>query len=77
MLNLTGTLPKGLLSPTNNSNNKHKHAQYFEIANNSGYNQFENTLPINLRNPTAVSSQHNQQPVQQNNNSTVRINSND
>lgn len=29
-LNLTGTLPKGLLSPTNNE--KHKHAGYFESA---------------------------------------------
>lgn len=32
-LNLTGTLPKGLLSPTNNGTNKHKHSEYFESTN--------------------------------------------
>ena len=31
-LNLTGTLPKGLLSPTNNGY-KHKHSDYFESTN--------------------------------------------
>jgi hypothetical protein len=32
LLNLTGTLPKGLLSPMNNGNPKHTHAEYFESA---------------------------------------------
>lgn len=32
-LNLTGTLPKGLLSPTNNSK-KPKHSDYFDSNNN-------------------------------------------
>ena len=31
LFNLTGPIPKGLLSPTNNIN-KHMHAQYFESA---------------------------------------------
>jgi hypothetical protein len=34
-LNLTGTLPKGLLSPTNNGY-KHKHSDYFESTNTFG-----------------------------------------
>ena len=38
MLNLTGTLPKNLLSPTNNSTNKHKHSEYFESANTMAFN---------------------------------------
>jgi hypothetical protein len=44
MLNLTGTLPKGLLSPTNNGD-KHKHSEYFESATNLD-NHLENTAPI-------------------------------
>lgn len=44
MLNLTGTLPKGLLSPTNNAD-KHKHAEYFESATTLE-NHLENTAPI-------------------------------
>lgn len=31
LLNLTGTIPKGVLSPTNNIKNN-KHAHYFESA---------------------------------------------
>ncbi len=47
-MNLTGTMPKGLLSPTQNSK-KHKHAEYFESAQTVAYNQFENTMPIQFR----------------------------
>ena len=43
-MNLTTTLPKGLLSPANN-NNKHKHAQYFESAVNVE-KTFETTAPL-------------------------------
>ena len=57
-LNLTGTLPKGLLSPTNNQ--KHKHAGYFESAstiangiaqsnNNNNNNQsYEKVIPSQI-----------------------------
>lgn len=41
ILNLTGTLPKGLLSPTHNGATKHKHAEYFESAQTLAYNDLE------------------------------------
>jgi hypothetical protein len=47
-LNLTGTLPKGLLSPTNNSCKKHKHADYFKNANSIAFSKFDKTTPINF-----------------------------
>jgi hypothetical protein len=53
-LNLTGTIPKGLLSPTNTSNIKHKHSEYFESANTVAYNE-SNALPPNLRNVASIS----------------------
>lgn len=60
MLNLTGTMQKNLMmSPANHSNNKHKHAEYFESANTLAYNQFESTIPVNLRNPGGIGSENN------------------
>jgi hypothetical protein len=44
-LNLTGTIPKGLLSPTNAVLDKHKHAEYFESATTLD-NHLERTAPI-------------------------------
>lgn len=41
LLNLTATLPKGLLSPTNNGGSKHKHAEYFESAQTLAYTDME------------------------------------
>ena len=50
IMNLTGTIPKGLLSPVNNVNLKHKHAEYFESASTVACNQFEQTAPIIIGN---------------------------
>lgn len=54
-LNLTGTIPKGLLSPTNQSNNKHKHSEYFESANTVAYNDSA-AIPHSLRNAGSVAA---------------------
>ncbi len=54
-MNLTGTLPKGLLSPTNNSIKKHTHADYFQnTTTDLKLNKFENTTPLNFKSDSGM-----------------------